>query len=198
MEFWDKVAGVYDITQAINGKVYKEMLELVEQLIPEGALVLDTAAGTGQLSFAAAKKAQQVVCTDLSLPMLEKAKAKAKSHRIQNISFQARNIFDLADESETYDVAMAGNVLHLLENPKGAVKELCRVTKKGGLLILPTYVNSNKPVLVELYKKVGFSPAKDYTATSLKRLLMECGCGEVRAKLIRGRVPCCFAVIKKD
>lgn len=197
MEFWDKVAGVYDITQAINGKVYKEMLELVERLIPEGATVLDTAAGTGQLSFAAAKKAKQVVCTDLSLPMLDKAKAKAKKQSVDNISFEARNIFDLADENETYDVAMAGNVLHLLENPKGAVKELCRVTKKGGLLILPTYVNSGKPVLVELYKKVGFSPAKDYTATSYKKLLQDCGCGEVRAKLIRGRVSCCFAVIKK-
>ena len=197
MNFWDKIANFYDITQAINRKVYNEMLSLTDRLIPEGAKVLDTAAGTGQLSFAAAKKADEVVCTDLSVKMLENAQKKAENQGISNIRFEARNIFDLIDADETYDIVMAGNVLHLLENPQGALQELYRVTKKGGLMILPTYVNSSKPLLVELYKKVGFDPARDYTPASYKKMLEDSGLGKVKAKLIRGRVPCCFAVIKK-
>ncbi|MBE6902124.1 MAG: methyltransferase domain-containing protein [Ruminococcaceae bacterium] len=197
MDFWDKVANFYDITQAINGKVYSEMLSMTESLIPDRAKVLDTAAGTGQLSFAAAKKASEVVCTDLSVKMLENARKKAEKNGVTNIRFEARNIFHLVDEDDTNDVVMAGNVLHLLEDPQGALRELFRVTKKGGLLILPTYVNNSKPLLVELYKKVGFDPATDYTAASYRKMLEDCALGKVKAKLIRGRVPCCFAVMKK-
>lgn len=197
MDFWDKIAGFYDITQAINGKVYSEMLKYVEELVPKGATVLDTAAGTGQLSFAAAKKAKEVVCTDLSVNMLGNARKKAQRLGIDNICFEAGNIFDLVDEDETYDVVMAGNVLHLLEVPENAVKELWRVTKKGGLLILPTYVNASKPTLVKLYKKLGFDPARDYTPTDYKKMLESYDLGKVKTKLIRGRVPCCFAVMKK-
>lgn len=197
MDFWDKIASFYDITQAINGKVYRKILRYVEELIPDGATVLDTAAGTGQLSLAAAKKAKEVVCTDLSVNMLDNASKKAQKLKIDNIHFEARNIFDLADEDETYDVVMAGNVLHLLEAPAKAVRELWRVTKKGGLLILPTYVNASKPTLVKLYRKLGFEPARDYTPVDYKKMLVSCNLGAVKAKLIRGRVPCCFAVIKK-
>ena len=49
MSFWDKVAGIYDITESLNGKGYKSMLRGVKQIVPEGAKVLDCAAGTGIL-----------------------------------------------------------------------------------------------------------------------------------------------------
>ena len=45
MSFWDKVAGIYDITESLNGNVYKAMLRGVRQIVPEGAKVLDCAAG---------------------------------------------------------------------------------------------------------------------------------------------------------
>ncbi len=197
MSFWDRIAGVYDIAQAANGKAKKEMARLTEGLIPCGARVLDTAAGTGVLTVAAAKKAAEVVCTDLSLPMLDKARAKTERLGFDNIRFEARNIFALADEDETYDVTMAGNVLHLLADPQAAVRELCRVTKKGGLIILPTYMLGKKNNLVELYKTFGFEPSTNYSPQRYRRMLEECGCGPVKARLIKGMIPCCFAVIKK-
>lgn len=197
MSFWDRIAGIYDIAQAANRKVQKQMAQQTAALIPEGAKVLDTAAGTGVLSFAAAEKAAEVMCTDLSVPMLDKAKAMAEKLGIDNISFEARNIFDLSDEDETYDVTMAGNVLHLLTNPEGAVKELCRVTKRGGIMILPTFMLGKKNYLVELYKTIGFDPSTNYTPQKYRRMLEGCSCGPVKAKLIKGIIPCCFAVIKK-
>ncbi len=197
MNFWDKVAGIYDITQAINGKVQREMARMTAELIPEGARVLDTAAGTGVLTLAASPKAAEVVCTDLSLNMLDKAKAKAKAMSADNIRFEARNIFDLADEDESYDIVMAGNVLHLLNDPEKAVKELARVTKKGGLLILPTYMLGKKNDLIQLYKTVGFDPATNYSPKKYRSMLEGCNVGQIKAKLIKGIIPCCFAVIKR-
>lgn len=207
MEFWDNVAGIYDAAEALNGKVYRQITELVTKLTPAGARVLDCAAGTGQLSFAAAKKADSVLCTDMSEKMLAVAEKNAARQGIANISFEKRNIFHLADEDETYDVVIAGNVLHLLANPEGAVRELWRVTKKGGRLLLPTFILAEgknsfseqfKQVMLRAYKLVGFNPATDYTPASYKKMLTDCGLGEVKVKLIRGMMPCCFAVIKKS
>ena len=196
MDFWDNIAAVYDIAEAVNGKVYREMTDLAARLVPRGAKVLDCAAGTGSLSIAAAERANTVVCTDLSENMLFSARKKAKRYGADNIVFEKRNIFELCDEDGTYDCVIAGNVLHLLNNPQGAVKELCRVAKSGGKVIVPTFTWENKEhFLVKLYRLIGFKPKRGYTPESYYKMLRECGCGKVKMKLIKGKIPCCLAVI---
>lgn len=198
MNFWDKVAGVYDIAEGLNGDVYRKICGITRQLTPAGAKVLDCAAGTGELSLAAAKKAASIVCTDISENMLKTAEKKARSLGAENISFEARNIFDLKDPDETYDIVIAGNVLHLLDEPQKAVGELYRVLKPGGRLLLPTFTTKNKgKLIIKLYKLLGFKPAADYLPEEYRKMLKNCGLGRVRTKLIDGIVPCCYAVIEK-
>lgn len=198
MNFWDKIAGIYDIAEAYNGKVYKKLTRAVAKLTPPGASVLDCAAGTGELSFAAAEKAAFVICTDQSVKMLHKAAKKAADKGIKNISFEARDIYRLCDKDEAFDTVIAGNVLHLLSDPEKAVSELYRVTKKGGRLLLPTFVTGEKNLIsIKLYKLVGFKPEREYTAYEYVKMLKSCNAGKVKAKLIDGKIPCCFAVIYK-
>ena len=195
MDFWDNIAAVYDIAEAVNGKVYREMTELVARLVPKGAKILDCAAGTGALSLAAARKAESVMCTDMSENMLFRARKKAKRARADNIRFEKRNILDLCDADDTYDAVIAGNVLHLLDDPHEAVRELARVVKSGGRLILPTFMCSKSNVLLKTYRILGFSPKKDFTPESYFKTLRERGCGRIRMKVINGMIPCCLAVI---
>ncbi len=56
MDFWDKTAGIYDIAQIMNGKVWREMTDLTERLVPKRARVLDCAAGTGIFPLPPRKK----------------------------------------------------------------------------------------------------------------------------------------------
>ena len=198
MTFWDRFAGVYDLGQSLNYKVLKGFEKTTERLVPQGALVLDTAAGTGRLTFAAAKNADKVVCTDLSMPMLQHAKKKALRDKTENVVFEVRDIFNLKDDDETYDVVMAGNVLHLLDEPEKAVRELWRVTKKGGKLLLPTYILGDKfSVLLNVYKALGFNPSSNYTAETYGKMLVRCSLGKVKIKVINGMLPCCYALIEK-
>lgn len=198
MDFWDRFAGVYDLAESINGSVYTEMCDITRRLVPAGAKVLDCGAGTGELSLAASDNADSVLCTDLSKNMLKQAQRKARALGADNIEFAARNIFDLQDPDDTYDVVIAGNVLHLLTNPQGAVKEMYRVLKPGGRLLLPTFTNKNSArLLIGIYKKLGFDPAANYSPSEYKKMLEDCGLGRVRTKLIKGLVPCCYAVIEK-
>lgn len=200
MDFWSTFAKFYDVAEALNGEVYREMTRQTRLLIPRGAKVLDCAAGTGALSIAAADRAESVLCTDTSDEMLSVARRKANRRRLFNITFERRNIFRLEDADNTYDVVIAGNVLHLLVEPENAVREMCRVVKPGGMLLLPTFVLKDKSRLSEkligIYQKLGFSPSADYSPKSYVDMLKGCGCGEVKARTIKGTVPCCYAVIK--
>lgn len=198
MTFWDRFAGIYDIIELTNGKVYREMCATTRRLIPQGAKVLDCAAGTGELSFAAAVRAESVLCTDISENMLKTAKKKAAERRKDNISFAERNIFDLQESDNTYDIVIAGNVLHLLDNPQDAVRELYRVLKKGGKLLLPTFVTAgHAEKMLKIYEKLGYDASASYSPETYKEMLKSCGIGRLRTKLIDGVIPCCYAVIEK-
>lgn len=196
MTFWDKIAGLYDFAESLNPKSYRAMLEGIKAVVPEGANVLDCAAGTGELSIAAAEKAGHVFCTDMSLPMLERARKKSAKKGIKNISFGERDIFSLPDEDNTYDVAIAGNVLHLLEEPEKAVRELCRVTKQGGRVIVPTFMAKNSSPLIKIYTLLGYKAFASYTAESYEKMLKNCDCGRVKVTEINGLIPVAFGVIK--
>lgn len=202
MDFWSKFARVYDIAERLNDKVYRKMCEITTELTPFGARVLDCAAGTGELSIAAARKADSVLCTDFSEKMLDVARKKAYKGFFNNISFEKRNIFVLDDPNETYDVVIAGNVLHLFDNPKDAVRELCRVTKRGGRILLPTFMTKRKSgimrLLLKAYGMLGFSPLTEFTPRSYVEMLKSCDLGKVKFKTIKGWIPCCYAVIIKD
>lgn len=194
--FWDKIAGLYDLAESVNPKSYRDMLAGVRTVVPTGAKVLDCAAGTGELSIAAAEKAERVLCTDMSLPMLERARKKSAKRGIENISFAERDIFSLPDESGTYDVTMAGNVLHLLEEPEKAVRELCRVTRNGGRVIVPTFMAKSSSPLIKIYTLLGYRAFSSYTMESYEKMLAGCGCGRVKVTEINGLIPVAFGVIK--
>ena len=201
MDFWSTFARFYDVAEALNGGVYREMTETTARLVPHGSAVLDCAAGTGELSLAAARRAERVVCTDCSGEMLNVARKKAKKRRFVNIEFERANIFHLDYADGEFDIVIAGNVLHLLDNPENAVRELSRVTKSGGRILLPTFMTRDKAaiseVLLKAYKKLGFEPSAEYAPREYVEMLKGCNVGEVKSKLIKGTVPCCYAVIIK-
>lgn len=195
MTFWDRIAWIYDIAESFN-PAYKYMLEGIKVVVPEGADVLDCAAGTGELSIAAAEKAGHVLCTDMSLPMLERARKKSAKKGIKNISFAERDIFSLPDKDNTYDAAIAGNVLHLLEKPEKAVRELCRIVKNGGRVIVPTFMAKNNNPLIKIYTLLGYKAFSSFTVESYGKMLSDCGCGKVKVTKINGLIPVAFGVIK--
>lgn len=203
--FWDTFAGIYDLNENVfNRSVNEQMCKALESEIPKGAMVLDCAAGTGMLSTAAAKNAKKVLCTDLSKKMLIQAMKKARRLGIHNIAFAKRNITALKDPDNSFDVVIAGNVMHLLDAPEKAFSELVRVTKKGGKIILPTYVTKESGLFFKLciavYKLLGYGGREMNTEEYLNFIAKNAeknGCLEYSTRLLLGNIPAGFAVIKK-
>ena len=140
--FWDQVAGVYDIfVNIINRKTHKKLKKIVSDQIEPDDVVLECACGTGLLSAVIARNCRLLTATDFSVNMLKKAEKNCAA--FHNITFTKADITALAFPDCSFDKVVAGNVIHLLDNPLTALGELNRVCKDGGMLIIPTYMNKN-------------------------------------------------------
>ena len=199
--FWDRAARQYDLVERSNQAVNQAAAARTAELVPVGARVLDCAAGTGEFSLAAATRAGTVLCTDLSLPMLERARKKAQKRGLTNISFARRDITALSDLDSSFDAVIAANVLHLLPEPEKAVRELWRVTAPGGRLILPTYlqgkVGAAYGTMIKIYQGVGFHYEHAFTPETYRMLLEGLELAPIILEVIPGRVPEGIALLTK-
>ena len=198
--FWDNVAGAYDIfVNVINRKTHQKLKRIVSSLIEPDNTVLECACGTGLLSAVIAPKCRQLTATDYSEKMLNKAKKNCAV--FQNITFSKADITALSYPDGSFDKVVAGNVIHLLDNPMTALSELNRVCKDGGMLIIPTYINKN-----DKGKTNGFSDAvgmagadfkREFTMESYRQFFLDAGYPDVEVSLADGRIPCAVAVMRK-
>ena len=198
--FWDHVAGVYDIfANIINRKTHKGLRARVEAEISATDEVLECACGTGLLSGVIARKCKSLVATDFSPKMLQKARRKYRSYT--NIEFREGNILQIEYPDEHFDIVVAANVIHLLDEPYKALAELDRVCRKGGKIILPTYMNKNKKGKTSPFAnavgKAGADFKRQFTFDTYKAFIKEAGYENVDYSWMEGRIPCAVAVIKK-
>ena len=198
--FWDKIAKVYDFFEkTYNGKVYKNLGRTVADFIAPTDVVLECACGTGAISRAVAERGQSLIATDASNGMLKVAKKKCK--KFSNVEFALADIMHLDYADNTFDKVVAGNVIHLLEEPHAALKELERVCREGGQMIIPTYVNMEKKgktgIFVRAIDKAGAGFKRQFTYEAYQEFFSEAGYTDVQFQLIKGKMPCAVAIITK-
>ena len=139
--FWDNVAGAYDIfVNVINRKTHQELRKIVTDLIDTEDTVLECACGTGAITKYVAPRCKLLVATDMSKGML--VEAQKNCDNLNNIRFRYADIMNINCRDERFDKVIAGNVIHLLDEPEKAIAELLRVCRTGGKVIIPTYINS--------------------------------------------------------
>lgn len=198
--FWDKVAKFYDLFEKVyNGRVYKKLGVVAARSVEKTDTVLECACGTGMITRAVAEKCGALTATDFSEEMLKRARKKCK--KLSNVEFKTADILKLPFEDGEFDKVIAGNVIHLVDDAVGAVRELERVCKTGGKLIILTYVNMIKNgktgFFVSKIDKAGASMKRHFTYDSYKKFFNGAGYGAVEFSLIDGKMPCAVAVITK-
>ncbi len=105
---------------------------------PSSAVVLDVGTGTGRLPDALLSQSRfrgHIVALDASGRMLSLAKAKLASHA-DRITFLQRDAQRLPFDADTFDVVTCLEALEFMRDWRGAVKEMVRVLKPGGLLMV--------------------------------------------------------------
>jgi demethylmenaquinone methyltransferase / 2-methoxy-6-polyprenyl-1,4-benzoquinol methylase len=125
------------------------------------SVVLDLAAGTGDLSFALAKRGRpaSVLGTDFSPEMLEVAKRKASAYSgTSRLAFQVEDAQALSLPDETYDVVTVAFGVRNFPDRAANFREVLRVLKPGGRYVILEF--SRPPFapfrwLYHLYLNVG-------------------------------------------
>lgn len=103
-----------------------------------GTRFLDVAAGSGALSIPAARLGARVLATDLSPAMLERLALRARQ---EGLALETRvmngNALDLEDDS--FDVSGSQFGVMLFPDMPRGIRELARVTKPGGCVLMNAY-----------------------------------------------------------
>jgi ubiquinone/menaquinone biosynthesis C-methylase UbiE len=137
-EAWDAIAEGYDRYVAPQEvQLANEALRLVA--LQPGERFLDVAAGTGGLSLPAARLGAQVLATDWSPAMIERFEARVRKEGLRGAEGRVMDCHDLELPDDRFDVTGSQFGVMLVPDQPGALREMVRVTKPGGRVLVLAY-----------------------------------------------------------
>lgn len=147
---FDLVAKRYDLVNALasGGQVYIWRNALVKALRAKaGMQILDVAAGTGTSAQALADAGADVVACDLSAGMIEVGR-----ERHPDIDFVQGNATELPFSSDEFDAVTISFGIRNVQDPKVALREMLRVTKPGGTLVVCEFSTPDAGWFKQIYR----------------------------------------------
>lgn len=142
--------------------------------IGQNERILDAGCGIGVYGLGIAKRGGNVIGVDISKESIQRAVERAKG--LKSAKFVIGNILELPFKTGAFDKIICVDVLEHIEDDSTAVSELCRVLKKGGILII--HVPRKDPdtyVLRDLDQKVFGHVRTGYTMEILKNMMVSKG-----------------------
>ncbi|PMP66416.1 MAG: ubiquinone biosynthesis protein UbiE [Thermodesulfobacterium geofontis] len=177
MEYFDKIAKVYDNWYKTKTGIYVDKTEktlIFSLLKTKGGLSLDLGCGTGNYTIELYKRSFKVVGLDSSKEMLKVAKEKSLE-----ILFIKGDAYFLPFKDKVFDFVLSITMFEFIKEPFKVVKEIYRVLKPGGEVIVGTM---NEKSLWFLFKKIksffietAYRYARFYTPKELENLFKIAG-----------------------
>jgi demethylmenaquinone methyltransferase / 2-methoxy-6-polyprenyl-1,4-benzoquinol methylase len=137
-QLFSTIADRYDLITALlsYGQDARWKRRLVaEASVAPGDRALDLACGTGDIAFALAARGARTVGLDLTLRMLELAKAKPAPRPTDAVPFLQGDMTRLPFAAAAFDLVTTGYGLRNVPDLRAAVDEIARVLKPGGRLL---------------------------------------------------------------
>jgi phosphatidylethanolamine/phosphatidyl-N-methylethanolamine N-methyltransferase len=116
-------------------------------------LVLEVGIGTG-LNLPLYPQDCHLVGIDLSRPMLSKAEEKVKEYGMNNVTIKQMDASKLEFPDEHFDHVLATYVISAVPEPVQVLREIKRVCKKNGHIVILNHFKSENPVVGTLEELV--------------------------------------------
>jgi phosphatidylethanolamine/phosphatidyl-N-methylethanolamine N-methyltransferase len=144
LDAYRRWAPIYDYT---FGMIAREGRRHAVETINEGAgRVLEVGVGTG-LSLPDYDKHLEIVGIDLSPDMLEKARERVAAEDLDHVTgLHEMDAADLKFPDATFDTIVAMYVMTVVPEPEVVMRELARVTKPGGQVLLVNHFSQREGV----------------------------------------------------
>jgi SAM-dependent methyltransferase len=136
---WDEMASGWEERRewqlGFTGAINEWILERVDPQPDQ--TILDVAAGTGDLGFAAAKRVGHeggVICSDFAPEMVEAARRNGTARGVDNVEFRVMDAEDMDLPDDSVDGVVSRWSYMLMADPGKALAETNRVLRDGGTL----------------------------------------------------------------
>lgn len=149
---FDRVAPRYDIANTVlsAGQDRSWRKVTAAAAAPNGALILDVAAGPGNVAREMVRQgADHVVALDLSFNMLA-AGAKRRNAQLSWVNADA-NAMPFADG--TFDAVTISFGIRNVSDPEAVLREFARVLKPGGRVVICEFASPTNPAFRTVYRR---------------------------------------------
>jgi demethylmenaquinone methyltransferase/2-methoxy-6-polyprenyl-1,4-benzoquinol methylase len=150
---FDRVAGRYDALNAVMTAGlhhrWRERAADRAELTP-GDSALDVCCGTGDLALELVSRVTpdgRVVGCDFSEPMLDLAREKAAARSAGGVRFEWADALQLPYDGERFDAVSVGFGVRNLADLDRGLREMARVLKPGGRLVILEITQPTRPPL---------------------------------------------------
>jgi ubiquinone/menaquinone biosynthesis C-methylase UbiE len=144
---YDRIAGVYDLMESLLERRAKEWRKRIWSRVAPGK-VLEVGVGTGK-NMPYYPPGTEVCAIDLSDRMLRQAKKRATRERIA-VDLRVMDVQQLAFPDDSFDTAIGTFVFCSVPDAVAGLRELARVVKPGGKILLLEHVRLDRPVIGRL------------------------------------------------
>ena len=165
--FWDRLARGWDEPTDESEQTDTRVVAKTRLYLKATDAVLDYGCAKGSVDLKLAAAVATIHGIDISSKMIAAAREAAEARQVANLSFSKATVFDESLQPESFDVVLAFNILHLLEDAPTALRRSCELLKPGGSLISATPCLGEKgtfPVrtvmlLVGMARRLGLIPS---------------------------------------
>ncbi len=145
---YDRIAPYFEMMEAMmEGLFFKSWRKKLWSKV-EGHHILEVGVGTGK-NFEYYPPGTRVTAIDFSPAMLKQATQK-KAQKAVKVDLDLMDIQSLAFADSSFDTVIASFVFCSVPQPLKGLKELHRVCKPGGQVLLLEHVISTKPLLAKV------------------------------------------------
>jgi len=140
-------------------RLWKKMLIELSEL-SDNSLVLDVASGTADIPRLISKKfkSASILVTDINESMLALGKDRAINENFfQNCSFALASGESLPYQDNTFDLVTIGFGLRNFTNKQKGLKEMKRVLKPGGVLLILEFSKPTNSIFSKVYDWYSFN-----------------------------------------
>jgi len=200
-DFWDKISSQSNLSSnRLSGTALKTV-EFTKKYLASDKIVLDYGCGTGDLTIAIAENVKSVYAIDTSSGMIEVSKAKASQSGIRNVNFTKSSIEEVGHLKGEFDVIMAFNILHYIEDTQEVCRKINELLPPSGLFISSTVCMGERRsiigALIFILTKMRIMPkTKSFKTSELENLIASGGFEIVETEKL-SMLPDYFVVAKK-
>jgi ubiquinone/menaquinone biosynthesis C-methylase UbiE/DNA-binding transcriptional ArsR family regulator len=150
----------------------------LSMLLDDGLVLADIGCGTGFVARELVRRATKVILVDPSAAMLEKARTELDRNLPARVEFRVGELERLPLAAGEVDGAFANLVLHHVSDLAATLKELARVIRPGGTLVISDLLPHEEDWLREEQAdlRLGLEPTK------LAKLALRAGFAEAGAE----------------